>query len=270
MALTSHASLLTVADGGPVSVANPSGDSDILLVCEHASNRIPVALDMLGLEPEVLQSHIAWDPGAIEVAMAMAEILDATVISQNFSRLVYDCNRAPGAHDAMPAISEIYEVPGNQSLSELDQQRRIIEIYTPFHETVADTIEQRTHAGRHPVIVTIHSFTPVYHGAMREVELGILHDWDTRLADAMLDNAPRFTDKVTRRNEPYGPGQGVMHTIDIHAAPRDLLNVMIEVRNDLIADEAGQVRAANELVAMLMAALGRPVPQTLSLPARAS
>lgn len=268
MALTSHASLLTVADGEPVSVANPGGDSDILLVCEHASNRIPAALGKLGLEPDVLQSHIAWDPGAFEVARAMAEILDATLISQNFSRLVFDCNRAPGAHDAMPAVSEVYEVPGNRRLSDLEQQRRIIEIYTPFHETIADTIEQRTHAGRHPVFVTIHSFTPVYHGAMREVELGILHDWDTRLADAMLDHASSFTTMVTRRNEPYGPGQGVMHTIDVHAAPRNLLNVMIEVRNDLIADEAGQKRAANELVAMLMAALDRSVPETVSSPAR--
>lgn len=255
MALTSNARLLADADGGPVSITNATGGSDILLVCEHASNRIPAALGTLGLDPEVLESHIAWDPGAFEVARRMSAILDATLISQNFSRLVYDCNRATGAHDAMPAISEIYEIPGNRDLPELEQQRRIIEIYTPFHEALADTIEQRTHAGRHPVIMTMHSFTPVYHGKMREVELGILHDWDTRLADAMLDCASRFTEMVTRRNEPYGPGQGVMHTIDTHAAPRGLYNVMIEVRNDLIADEAGQDRVARELVAMLQAAL---------------
>jgi len=107
-----------------------------------------------------------------------------------------------------------------------------------------------------PALVTVHSFTPVYHGRRRAVELGILHDDDSRLADAMLARAPAHTAMRTGRNDPYGPEDGVTHTLRRHALPRGLPNVMLEIRNDLIATPADQDRAAAALCALLAAALG--------------
>jgi predicted N-formylglutamate amidohydrolase len=186
----------------------------------------------------------------------MAGTLDATLIHQNFSRLVIDCNRAPDSPDSMKAVSEIHAVPGNADISEAERAARIAEIYVPFHDRIEGEIAKRLARGSKPVIVTMHSFTPVFHGWTREVELGILHDEDARLSDAILAVSGRYTDMVTRRNEPYGPGEGVMHTVDRHAVPHDLLNVMIEVRNDLIARKDDQERVAHELVGMIRDALG--------------
>ncbi len=249
--------LLGSDEGEPFAVERPDGGSDILLVCEHASNRVPRALGTLGLAPEILKSHIAWDPGAFPVARFMSELLDATLVSQRFSRLVIDCNRDPGSPDSMRAVSEIYDVPGNVDIPQAERQARIAEIYAPFHDRVEAELLAKRERGIAPVIVTMHSFTPVFHGWTREVELGILHDRDARLADAVLDIANRYTGMITRRNEPYGPGEGVMHTVDRHALPHGLLNLMIEVRNDLIATEDDQRRVAAELAGMIRDALDR-------------
>tara|TARA_R110000751_G_scaffold271365_6_gene371584 strand:- start:79735 stop:80544 length:810 start_codon:yes stop_codon:yes gene_type:complete len=247
--------LLRDADGDPVSRYNIDGKSDVLLVCEHASNRFPFSLEKLGLSEEASNSHVAWDPGSFAVSRLMSDALDAPLIAQNFSRLVYDCNRPPDAPDAMPARSEIFDIPGNKDLSEGDRASRIAEVYTPFHAAISDFIEQRMKAGRRPVLVTIHTFTPVYHGKPRAVELGILHDKDSRLADALLAAAEERSSLKVERNEPYGPQHGVTHTLQKHALPLHLLNVMIEIRNDLACREEDRKAVGAQMVAMLQAAL---------------
>lgn len=209
-------------------VVNPGGQSPVLLVCEHASNAMPRSFCGLGLGAEALRSHIAWDPGALDTATHMAGLLDAALIHSRVSRLIYDCNRPPEAPDAMPPESEATVVPGNADLSEAERATRTDAYYRPFEALLSDTLDQR---GGAAVLVTIHSFTPVYHGAPRAVEIGILHDTDARLADAMLDAASGYH---VERNAPYGPEHGVTHTLRRHALPRGLLNVMIEVRNDLL------------------------------------
>ncbi|MBL0375314.1 N-formylglutamate amidohydrolase [Rhizobium sp. KVB221] len=250
--------LLDVSEGGPVSLVNGQGKSDILLICEHASRRLPVALGALGLEPAALEAHIAWDPGALAVAELLSVALDAALIHQNYSRLAYDCNRPPEASDAMPAQSEIFTIPGNVDIDPVVRQARIDEIYTPFTDAIAETITERNTAERRTVLVTIHSFTPVYKGVARDVEVGILHDADARLADQMLEHAKRRGQFVTRRNEPYGPADGVTHTLKLHGLANGLLNVMIEVRNDLIKDEAGQRVVADFLAGVIRESLSIP------------
>jgi predicted N-formylglutamate amidohydrolase len=247
--------LLSPADGGPVTVENANGRSAILLVCEHASRTLPISLGTLGLSADALDAHIAWDPGALAVARRMSSLLDATLIFQNFSRLAYDCNRPPEAPDAMPEVSEIFEIPGNRSLSSPERQARVDEIYRPFQQTLAQTIKARTDAGRDTVIVTIHSFTPVYRGVSRRVEVGILHDRDTRLADRMLASAGQRQQFVMGRNQPYGPEDGVTHTLREHGLANGLMNVMIEVRNDLIRAETGQKRVASFLEELISESL---------------
>jgi predicted N-formylglutamate amidohydrolase len=257
--MSEQSPLLIAADGEPVSEINTRGGSEVLLVCEHASRRLPAKLGSLGLAADVLDQHIAWDPGALAVAMSMSKELDAVLIHQNFSRLAYDCNRPPEAADAMPARSEIYDIPGNADLSAVDRQARTEAIYLPFRAALARRIAERKAQARETVLVTIHSFTPIYHGMRREVEIGILHDRDSRLADQMLARTEANCRYQVRRNEPYGPADGVTHTLREHGLANGLLNVMIEVRNDLIRDEAGQ-----EVMAGFLAGLIR---ESLSIPA---
>lgn len=247
--------LLTAAERGVVSVERPNGASPVLLVCEHASSRLPSSLGTLGLSAEERLAHIAWDPGALAVARRLSTHFDAALVFQNFSRLVYDCNRPPESPDAMPVVSEIFEIPGNRDIPPTQRQARIDEIYRPWQRSLRETIAARTAAGRDTILVTIHTFTPVYKGVRRTVEIGILHDRDSRLADGMLDHGASDGRYVVRRNEPYGPVDGVTHTLTEHGLANGLLNVMIEIRNDLVTDEAGQAAVSDLLGALVSASL---------------
>ncbi len=256
--MNSHFSqLLTSTDGCPWEVKGSDGSSPILIVCEHASNLIPATLASLGASEETLSSHAAWDPGALSTAEMLAEKLDATLIYQRFSRLVYDCNRPPSASSAMPEISEVHRIPGNSSLDAQARAMRIREIYRPFHARIADEIDRRASEQRRTVLVTMHSFTPIYNGRYRQVQLGILHDTDSRLADRMLRAITSNPEYWTGRNEPYGPRDGVTHTLQLHGIANCLENVMIEIRNDLISDSAGQEKAASYLAGILRATVQR-------------
>lgn len=237
-----------------VEVLNAAGTSDIVLVCEHASAFIPPALNNLGLSGEALTSHAVWDPGAKAVACEMARQLDAPLVASKVSRLVYDCNRPPDAPSAMPAQSEVFDIPGNRHLTKNERNDRTTMYYAPFR----DRVEQVLAAKPDPILVTIHSFTPVYQGTRREVEIGILHDRDTRLADAMLDVTADHIPHVIRRNDPYGPADGVTHTLKEHALPQGRRNVMIEIRNDLIDTPDRQ----NEMATLMSRWVSAAVAQT--------
>jgi len=262
LALATNAPILSASDGAAYATDNPAGPSAVLLVCEHASKHIPDSLDNLDLDARTANSHVAWDPGAVAVAGHLSSSLDAALIRATVSRLVYDCNRPPEAPGAMPAKSEIFPIAGNQNIGAEEKAARVNEIYVPFTNAIRDEISGRTAAGRATVLVTIHSFTPIYFGEKRKVELGILHDIDATFADAML--AIPSTMEV-QRNQPYGPDDGVTHTLKLHALPNGLLNVMIEIRNDLIATEGDQKKVADELSDMISQALDAvqlPTPTT--------
>lgn len=215
-----------------VDLINENSQTPLILICEHASAFIPDHLNNLGLDADALSSHVAWDIGALDLAKNLANTLDAPLVAAGVSRLVYDCNRPPEAIDAMPLKSEIYDIHGNQNITAEDRNWRINSLYHPFHDAIAKQIQQTLDQGIVPLIVTIHSFTPIYHGNPRRVEIGILHDRDTRLADAMLaENYPY----VVERNEPYSPTDGVTHTLQKHAIAQGLPNVMLEIRNDLLS-----------------------------------
>lgn len=244
--MTLRSRFFTENEGDAVAVENADAVGDVLLICEHASQTIPDYFGTLGLSQDALSSHIAWDPGALAVAKLLMDKLDATLIYQRYSRLIYDCNRPPEATAAMPATSEIYDIPGNRQISDAERFARTSALYMPFHERVDEIIAARQAQGRNPVVVTVHSFTPIYNGQPRAVEIGVLHDVDSRLADGMLAAAKTSPYRVDR-NEPYGPQDGVTHTLRLHALPEGLLNVMIEIRNDLIRNEEEQERVASHL-----------------------
>jgi predicted N-formylglutamate amidohydrolase len=244
-----------------VEVFNSAGEGPYVLSCDHASIEIPAEFANLGLDPELLTEHIAWDPGAREVAVELARRLDAPLVIPRVSRLVHDCNRPGGSVDAMPEESAGIAIPGNRGLSPGDRRARARRFYQPFHDALDGAIRSKLDAGLLPILVTVHSFTPVYRGRVRSVELGIVHDDDRRLADALLAVAERSAELATRRNDPYGPADGVTHTLRRHALPLGLLNVMIEIRNDLIRDEAGQALLAKRLEAYLGEALTGFAPE---------
>jgi predicted N-formylglutamate amidohydrolase len=246
---------LLAGEDGPVVILNGTGRSPVLLVVEHAGRRIPKALGSLGLAPADLERHIAWDIGAEGLARCLCNLLDATLVVQPWSRLVYDCNRPPEAPDAIPTVSETTPIPGNEGLSPQQREARAAALYRPFHAAVSRLIDERTAKEMRTVLVTVHSFTPLYKGVPRTLDLGILHDSDSRLADRLLQIVPLDFRLVVRRNEPYGPQDGVTHTLVRHAIGRGLDNVMLEIRNDLIEDAAGQQAMAERLARSLSEAV---------------
>ncbi len=225
----------------------------IVLVCEHASHHIPENWGGLGLSDAARLAHIAWDPGALDLARGLARRLDACLVHAPVSRLVYDLNRAPDQDGAMPAKSEVYEVPGNANISAAERAARTQAVYVPFHDDLHIEIARRMALGLAPVIVTIHSFTPVYFGNPRAVEFGIIHDADPRLAQAILTHAPEGLN--AQMNEPYSAADGVTHTLRLQANPYRLPNAMLEIRNDLIATRADAEAMAERLAPCLAAAL---------------
>lgn len=231
-------------------VENAQGKGRFFFVCEHASNYVPEKLNGLGLSQDDLNAHIAWDPGALKLAQALSKRFDSPLVSSRISRLVYDCNRPPVGKRGMPEISEDTVIPGNQHLDTLSIMERTSEVYLPFRNAIAETLAQHLDE-RPPLFVTIHSFTPIFKGETRTLEMGILHtEQSTRLADSLLKHGDA-NELVIERNAPYSPSDGVMHTVEEHALANHLENAMIEVRNDLLQDDAGINRICQLLGDML-------------------
>ena len=233
--------------------------ADIVLACEHASRTIPPRWNGLGLGAAGARSHAAWDPGAEALTRALAVRLDAPAVLATVSRLVHDANRPAGHPSAMPERVELVEVPGNAALAEDEVRARAALVHEPFHRDLEALLDWRVARGLPTCLVTVHSFNPTWHGEPREVELGVLHDEDARMADALLEALEEAGGFVARRNAPYGPEDGVTFTLVEHALGRGLPNVMLEVRNDLLADEA----AVADVAAALAPALVRAATEVL-------
>lgn len=237
-----------------VSVVNGHGSSPYLLICEHASNFIPEHFERLGLSLAELSTHIAWDPGAIEVARGMSALLNATLIEANYSRLLIDCNRPLNAPDLIPQISERTVVPGNQALDAGQCEARILLSHRPFHQQVSAVIAEREARGQPSHIITIHSFTPVYKAVERPWHIGIIHDADDRLAAKIIDELQQRATAYGINigvNEPYSPDDRVYYTVEQHTRQRGALGAMVEIRNNEIASHADQQQWAQRLAQIL-------------------
>lgn len=246
---------MTLELDAAVHVEGAVGPGDLLFVCEHASNHFPACFGTLGLSDDVRESHVAWDPGALALTRLLAQRFESALVAGGVSRLLYDCNRPPEAESAMPQRSEVFDIPGNMDLSDAERELRVEQIYQPFRATV----EQMLAMVAPQALITVHSFTPVYHGATRSVEIGILHDRDTRLADGMLAAMAGGTHDV-QRNAPYGPEDGVTHSLKLYGLQNNVANVMLEVRNDLLRTEAQIAHMADVIEAGLRAALATLAP----------
>ena len=241
----------TAAPTFPPVIERAEAKGRVIVVCEHASNHIPPRWGDLGLTEAQRSAHIAWDPGALATARALAERLDAVLVHAPVSRLVYDCNRAPDMASAMPPRSEIHDIPGNAAVSPAERLARTEAVYLPWTHGLHGLIARRLALGIRPVIVTMHSFTPVYFGKQRRVEFGVIHDADPSLAAAIHAAAKRLTRLNAELNSPYSAQDDVTHTLRVQATPYGLPNAMLEIRSDLIADDAACVAMADMLAPVI-------------------
>lgn len=243
----------------PVSVTNRGGRGRVVLICDHASNRLPEEFGTLGLDAGDMERHIAWDPGAMPVATMMSKLLDAPLIASNVSRLVIDCNRPLDAPDLIPTVSESTEIPGNAGLDDDARRRRIAMSHVPFHGAIANVVGGRIAKGEETWLVSIHSFTPVYRKVKRRFEIGILHDEDDRISTPMIEALKQEGHGISRDdggfkvedNRPYSPADRVYYTLERHGTSRGLPCVMIEIRNNEIETEEQQQEWAERLARVL-------------------
>jgi predicted N-formylglutamate amidohydrolase len=218
------------------------GSSPFVIVVDHASRRIPKRLGSLGLSPTDLERHIAWDIGALGVAQAVSSALDAPLVAQNYSRLVIDCNRCPGVATSIVAVSESTGIPGNAALGADEIEARRREIFEPYHEHLRALLDARAAHGEPTVLVAQHSMTDVFKGARREMHAAILYNRERRFARFMLEALRRERGLVVAENRPYVLSDATDYTVPYHAEARGLPCVEIEIRQDLIGDEAGQAQ----------------------------
>ncbi len=242
--------LLASDEPSAVEWIQPAGRSDFLLACDHASRRLPRSLGSLGLSETELSSHIAWDIGAAGVARILAERLDAALILQNYSRLVIDCNRPLTAPDSIPRSSEWVQIAANEQLSAEQVAMRTAEVFTPYHDALRQQIEQRQRDRRKTLLVAIHSFTPTYRGDARPWHIGTMYRGDARMAKVLLALLRRDERLHVGDNEPYAIEEDSDYTLPHHGEARGIAHVGLEIRQDLIADEAGQKTWAGRLASM--------------------
>lgn len=254
---------LLAADELPAfEILNPQSRAPAVVVCDHASWRVPRALADLGLPRDILRSHIGWDIGAADVARRLAWRFDTSVIIANYSRLVIDLNRSLDDPTSIPAISDGTVIPGNRGpgnrgLDAAAVQLRVEALFRPYHDKIAETIERARQAKPAPVLISIHSFTPVYKGEARPWEVGVLWDADGRIAVPFMERLRKDFGLNVGDNLPYS-GHDLFHTLGDHAARFGFPHLAIEIRQDLIASEAGVERNAKIVVDALAPIVADP------------
>ena len=218
-----------------IELFNESAVAPILLLCDHAGNKVPGDLDRLGLDNNSLERHIAWDIGAAQVTRVLATELDAPAILNHTSRLVIDVNRRPLTHGSIPAVSDGCVVPGNSSLSREAINQRIRRYFLPYHRCVAQKIAAKISRGIAPVIVAVHSFTPVMDGETRPWHVGVMWRSDKRVAHPAMSALQKIDGMIVGDNQPYSGFRAFGYTINFHAQRPHLPHVMFELRQDEIA-----------------------------------
>ncbi len=248
--------LLAADEPPPFEVLNAGSAAKIIVVCDHAGNRIPRSLNNLGLDEFSMRRHIAWDIGAADVARFLAPCLGAPTLLTNYSRLVVDCNRKLDDATAFRALSDGDDVPGNHSLTATEKQRRADAIYWPYHQAIASQVDRLCREDFAPALISIHSFTPFFDNSHRPWEIGVLWDNDPRIAVPLMKNLQDRGLKVGD-NEPYSGRHPHDFTVDYHGEKRGLPHASIEIRQDLLRDAQARRRWATTLADCLQPILGQ-------------
>jgi predicted N-formylglutamate amidohydrolase len=255
----SASSVLGPDDPPPVEIVNAESTSPLLIHCDHGGNAVPARLNGLGLSPETLEWHVAWDIGAAAVARGLANRMGAAAVLARYSRLVIDANRAWGDPDVVPTVSDGRAVPGNQGLASADVMARATAISAPYHQAIDMQIARLTRAGRVPIVLSVHSFTPALMNRTlakpRPWHVGVMFSRDERLARVLAAALRARRGLIVGENQPYS---GVTHgyCLKLHGLAQGLPHAQIEIRQDLVCTAAGQARWADLLADVLGPILG--------------
>ncbi len=238
-------------------IQHPDSDSALLLTVDHASRYIPEEYNNLGLtDHSVLARHIAWDIGIEDVTRRLSDKLKATAIYARFSRLLLDANRYPDDPGSTPVISDGVEIPANQEITEAEKTRRVETYFTPYQGAITGLIERKRAAHEVPLLISMHSFTPVMNDFERPWHIGVLWDRDPRIALPLLRILRENSSLVVGDNEPYSAREPMGYTMNEHGMKRGIPNVAIEIRQDLIDTHQG----AEKWAAIMADALTRLGP----------
>ncbi|MFW5398448.1 N-formylglutamate amidohydrolase [Yersinia sp. 1252 StPb PI] len=240
-------------DGDPQSavIERPHSQSPFILLADHAGQRIPVQLGDLGLPSGEIDRHIGWDIGSLATARLLSQYLDATLIHQQYSRLVIDCNRTPGIASSIPEISEHTRIPRNIGVTVAEAEARRVEVFQPYHDLITQTLNQRRDSGQMSVILSMHSFTPSFKNIARPWQIGTLFHRNPEFALQLVSLLQQEGDLHVGINEPYAMTDATDFTLPFHAEQRQLPYVGIEIRQDLITHQAGQALWASRLARLL-------------------
>ncbi len=252
--------LLQPGDPAVYAVERVEGRSPILITGDHAGRCIPRRLGRLGLSERELLSHVAWDPGVDGLATRLSECLDAFLILQNYSRLVIDANRPPGAFDSIPTLSERTRISANEGLPQRHARQRFQEVFQPYHERIGGELDARRRRSQPSVLVSLHSFTPVYLDEERPWHVGVLYGRDPRLGRLVWEGLRSDGALLVGENEPYAVSDESDYTIIVHGERRRIPHVELEIRQDLLISESDQQTWAERLADVLMKALPRLLP----------
>lgn len=240
-----------------VTVVGGNAACGVVVLCDHATNDLPPQYGTLGLHPGELSRHIAYDIGAQAVTLGVAARLGAPAVLSRFSRLLIDPNRGEDDPTLVMRISDGAVIAGNRHLDAAERTHRINRFYAPYHNAIAAVLDDCLRTGIVPVIVSMHSFTPIWRGAPRPWHAGILWDKDPRLARPLIEALRLDRTLVVGDNEPYS---GILEgdTLWKHATQRGLANALVEVRQDLISTRAGQDEWSDRLASIITSLLANP------------
>lgn len=254
MVLPASADTLRLLDADevpPVFEENAGSTSPFVFTCDHYGRLVPRALGDLGVPASEMERHIAWDIGIAGVATLLAKEMGVHLIAQRYSRLVIDCNRPFESPGSIPLISEATEIPGNGGLDAAQVSARQQAIFAPYHGRIAQALDERKAQRLPTILVSLHSFTPVYAGIARPWHIGTLYHRDDRLPHLLRDKLRLEGDLVVGDNEPYAVSDATDYTIPVHGEKRGLMHTGIEIRQDLIGDQSGQQQWAERLARIL-------------------
>lgn len=243
--------LIGAGDAPPYLTYNSSGSARVLLVADHASPFFPAAMNQLGLEDWVLDRHVAWDIGSDQLTEYLADLLDAPAILAGFSRLIIDPNRKLDDPTAFVEVSDGISIPGNFELTAEQKALRVRSFFEPYHGAIARRLAEFETGGTVPVLISVHTCTPVFAQFIRPWHIGVMWDKDPRIAVPLMENLREVEGVCFGDNEPYSGRHSHDFTIDHHAESAGLPHVGIEVRQDLVRDSDGARKWAGILAEAL-------------------
>ena len=251
----SEGPLLATSEPSPIRAERLDSASPFVFICDHASARIPKSLGTLGLPLKELSRHIAWDIGAVSVTEQLSQSFNATAVYQNYSRLVIDCNRRPDVFNSIPDISEETTIPGNINLNETDRKMRIDEIFTPYQDGLSRILDDREQQDRRTLLVSVHSFTPVFKEVSRPWDFAVVYNRAPRLSRIIHNVLSEDGDLCLGDNEPYFLSDKTDYTLPVHGEQRGLPHTQFEIRQDHITMPEQQTEWAKRLSTTLERAL---------------